>query len=192
MHLFVVLIYIGLMRKDYEKLFTHLKPKEPSVRLFDRIILAIQREQELRHTKRLVFSFFTLLIISLVATPFSFALFTEQMENSGILYFFSAAISDLNMFFALWQDFGIAIIEANYFGVPAIGSKLSGIEDAIEDGVTGFVVNPKSPSEILYVLKIIVDKYNQFSRSALIHSRKFEWNNKINEYLEVIEECAES
>jgi len=112
MYPFVVLIYIGLMRKDYEKLFTHLEPKEPPTGLFDRIILAIQREQELRHTKRLAFSFLTLLIISFVATPFSFTLLTEQIENSGILYFFSAAISDLNMFFAIWQDFGIAIIES--------------------------------------------------------------------------------
>lgn len=100
------------MRKDYEKLFTHLEPKEPPAGLFDKIILAIQREQKLRHTKRLVFSFLALLGVSLGAAPFSFALFIEQVENSGILYFLSAAISDLNMFFALWQDFGIAIIES--------------------------------------------------------------------------------
>lgn len=100
------------MRKDYEKLFTYLEPSDPTAGLFDRIILAIQREQELRHTKRLVFSFLTLLIISFGAAPFSFTLLVEQIENSGILYFLSAAISDLSMFFTIWQDFGIAIIES--------------------------------------------------------------------------------
>jgi len=105
------------MRKDYEKLFTHLEPKEPPAGLFDRIILAIQREQELRHTKRLVFSFLTLLIVSVAAAPFSFALLTDQMENSGILYFLSTAISDLSMFFTFWQDFGIAIAES----LPVVG-----------------------------------------------------------------------
>jgi len=57
------------MRKDYEKLFTNLELKEPPASLFDRIILAIKREQELRHTKRLLFGFLFLLLISLVITP---------------------------------------------------------------------------------------------------------------------------
>ncbi len=105
------------MRKDYEKLFTHLKPAEPSAGLFDRIILAIKREQELQHTKRLAFSFLFLLIISLTAAPFSWTILVKQVESSGILYFISAAISDFNTFIAFWQDFGLAIFES----LPTVG-----------------------------------------------------------------------
>ncbi len=111
MHPFFVLVNRD-MRKDYEKLFTNLEPKEPPVGLFDRIILAIKREQELRHTKRLLFGFLSLLLVSLVATPLSGTMLVNQVESSGISYFISTAISDLGTFFALWQDFSLAIIES--------------------------------------------------------------------------------
>lgn len=105
------------MRKDYEKLFTHLEPPEPPAGLFDRIILAIQREQELRNTKRLAFGFLVLLVISLTAAPFSWSLFSEQMTESGVLQFMSIAINDLGIFFAFWQDFSLAIAES----LPVMG-----------------------------------------------------------------------
>jgi len=105
------------MPKDYEKLFTNLDPKEPPVGLFDRIILAIKREQELRHTKRLLFGFLSLLLVSLIATPISGAMFVSQVESSGIFYFISTAVSNLGTFFALWQDFGSAIFES----LPVMG-----------------------------------------------------------------------
>ena len=98
--------------KDYERLFTNLKSREPSSGLFDRIILAIKREQELQHSRRLLFVFLSLLLISLIATPLSGMVLVGQIENSGISYFISTAINDLEMFFAFWQDFGLAILES--------------------------------------------------------------------------------
>jgi hypothetical protein len=100
------------MRKDYEKLFKYLTPPEPPAGLFDRIILAIKREQELRQTKRLLFGFFSLLIISFISTPFSWTLLINQIESSGILYFISTAVSDFGVFLTLWKDFGLAILES--------------------------------------------------------------------------------
>ncbi len=111
MHPFIVLVYRD-MRRDYEKLFTNLEPKEPPMGLFDRIILAIKREQKLQHTKRLLFGFLSLLLVSLIATPISGAMLISQVESSGISYFISTAISDLGTFFALWQDFSLAILES--------------------------------------------------------------------------------
>ena len=100
------------MRKDYEGLFANLEPKEPPIGLFDRIILAIKREQELRNTKKLAFGFLALLVISLASTPFSWSLFASQIQDSGVLYFVSAALSNIGTFFAFWQDFGLAIAES--------------------------------------------------------------------------------
>jgi hypothetical protein len=100
------------MRKDYEKLFTHFTPSEPPKGLFDRIIAAIGREQELQQTRRLLFGFLSLLIISFVMAPFSWKLLLEQAENSGIFYFISAAFGNFGIFLALWQDFGSAILES--------------------------------------------------------------------------------
>jgi hypothetical protein len=100
------------MRKDYERLFTSLKPVEPPAGLFDRIILAIKREQELQHTKRLLIGFLFLLVVSLIATPLSWKMLVSQVENSGIFYFVSTAVNDFGTFLVLWQDFGLAILES--------------------------------------------------------------------------------
>ena len=105
------------MRKDYEKLFTHLKPPEPPTGLFGRIMLAIGREQELQNTRKLAFGFLALLVISITATPFSWSLFSGQMVESGVMQFMSIAINDLGTFFAFWQDFSLAIVES----LPVMG-----------------------------------------------------------------------
>ena len=101
-----------MVRKKYEKLFTYLKPPEPPAELFERIILAIQRERELRQTKRLLFGFLFLLIVSFVTTPLSLTMLINQIETSGIFYFISAAINDFGTFLVLWQDFSLAILES--------------------------------------------------------------------------------
>ena len=100
------------MRKDYEKLFTHLEPPEPPAGLFDRIILAIKREQELRNTKRLAFGFLALLVISLTTVPFSWTLFASQIQDSGMFQFIEVALSDIGTFFTSWQEFSLAIAES--------------------------------------------------------------------------------
>src|SRR3990167_10263799 len=100
------------MRKDYEKLFTHLEPPEPPAELFDRILLAIKREQELRSTKRLAFGFLALLLVFLATVPFSWTLVADQIQDSGMLQFVGIALSDLGAFFASWQDFSLAIAES--------------------------------------------------------------------------------
>jgi len=99
------------MRQDFKKLFSYLKPAEPPAGLFDRIILAIKREQELRQTKRLLFGFLFLLVISLITTPFSWSILINQIESSGISYFISTALSDFGVFLIFWKDFSLAILE---------------------------------------------------------------------------------
>lgn len=105
------------MRKDYEKLFTHLTPPEPPAGLFDRILLAIKREQELRNTKRLVFGFLALLLISLTTVPFSWTLVAGEMQDSGVIQFAKVALSDIGTFLSLWPDSIMAVAES----LPVVG-----------------------------------------------------------------------
>ncbi|MBK8551409.1 MAG: glycosyltransferase family 4 protein [Ignavibacteria bacterium] len=56
----------------------------------------------------------------------------KVLNESHIFLMLSESQSDGD-----FEGFGIAVIEANYFGLPAIGSKNSGIEDAINNGVSG-------------------------------------------------------
>ena len=100
------------MRKGDEKIFTHIESSELPAGLFDRIIFAIKRERELRNSKRLAFEFLTLLIVSLMAAPFSWMFFSGQMAKSGILQFISIAVDDLGIFLSLWPDSIMAVVES--------------------------------------------------------------------------------
>ena len=100
------------MNRQFEQIFSNLKPPEPPLGLFDRIIMAIKKEQELRHTKRLLIGFLLLLVVSFAGMPFSWMIFKNQIETSGIPYFISAAAGNINVFLSLWQDFILAILES--------------------------------------------------------------------------------
>jgi len=100
------------MDKDLEKIFWDFKLIEPPAGLFDKIILAIKREQELRQTKRLLFGFLFLLVISFIAAPLSWTMLLNQIKSSGISYLVSTAVSDFRTFLTIWQDFSLAILES--------------------------------------------------------------------------------
>lgn len=86
------------------------------------------------------------------------------------------------------EGFGIAIIEANTLGVPAIGSINCGIEDAIEDRNNGILVDPHNPEMILSAVKEIKGSYEEFSKRAKLWSDKFSWDKIIKGYIEVIDQ----
>jgi hypothetical protein len=100
------------MSNNYKKLFNNLKQIEPPPALFNQIILAIKREQEFQKTKRLLFGFLFLFVVSLVATPLSWRMLVSQAKNSGILYFISTAVYDFETFLNFWKDFSLAILES--------------------------------------------------------------------------------
>jgi hypothetical protein len=100
------------MEKDNKKFFNRLQNLEPRPELFDRIILAIKREQELQRIKKLQFGFLFLSIFSISIMSFSWKMLINQMINSGIFYFVSTVVSNLAIFLNFWQDFIFAILES--------------------------------------------------------------------------------
>ena len=100
------------MFKDDRKYLIPFESPEAPAGLFDRIILAIRRERELRDTKKLAYGFLTLLFISFSAAPFSWIFFSKEVSQSGTLYFISTAFSDFKILLTFWQDFGLAIVES--------------------------------------------------------------------------------
>jgi len=84
------------------------------------------------------------------------------------------------------EGFGIAILEANALGIPAIGAKDCGIEDAINDGISGKLINGKDPNELENALVEILNDYETYSQSAKIWSGDFTWEKVIRLYLTVL------
>lgn len=75
------------------------------------------------------------------------------------------------------EGFGIAILEANINGIPAIGSTGTGIEDAIGNGRTGILVDAHKPVEISDAIDAIL----KMDKVALADeckgwAKKHDWN----------------
>ena len=84
------------------------------------------------------------------------------------------------------EGFGIAILEANAIGIPAIGSLGCGIEDAIDNGVSGKLINPKDPNEFADALDEILNNYETYSQNAITWSQDFKWDKVIKLYLDIL------
>lgn len=69
------------------------------------------------------------------------------------------ASSDLFVFPTYYplETFPLVILEAMRAGLPVISSDLAGIPDQVEDGVTGWLVDPHSPSAIADKIAALVD-----------------------------------
>jgi phosphatidyl-myo-inositol dimannoside synthase len=85
------------------------------------------------------------------------------------------------------EGFGIAVLEANALNIPAIGSKNTGIVDAISDGFSGKLVNSDKVDEIAVALNEIMNNYEIYSANAAKWSKQFTWEVIIKQYLKAIE-----
>ena len=84
------------------------------------------------------------------------------------------------------EGFGIAILEANHFGIPAIGSLGCGIEDAIKNKYSGVLVNPTDKIQIINAITEILTESNKYNINAIEWSRKFNWDKVVLDYLRVL------
>lgn len=77
------------------------------------------------------------------------------------------------------EGFGIVFLEASACGKPVVGGRSGGISDAIVDGVTGFLVDPRDPEDIADTLaRLLLDsdlaiRLGQHGRSRVV--RDFDW-----------------
>lgn len=85
------------------------------------------------------------------------------------------------------EGFGIAVIEANALGLPAIGSQGTGLEDSIKHGYSGLLVDPHVPESICDAVETICSCYEEFSINAIHHARQFTWDQVGRRYLREIE-----
>lgn len=92
------------------------------------------------------------------------------------------------------EGFGLTYLEAAACGVPSIGGKNSGAEDAIVDGETGLLVDAESPEAIADALNWLAadrDFRNQLGEQALKRVREsFGWHHATQRLLGIIRHPA--
>ena len=89
------------------------------------------------------------------------------------------------------EGFGIVLIEAGLMKLPVIGAKDTGMEEAIDDGETGLLVDTRNPIDILAALKKILlhEEYaKELGQKGYERAKKsFTWDKmvrQLNQYIE--------
>ncbi|MFD1064154.1 glycosyltransferase family 4 protein [Winogradskyella litorisediminis] len=86
------------------------------------------------------------------------------------------------------EGFGIALIEANHFGLPTIGAKDCGIEDAISHGKSGLLIDGTNSEEFVDAVNSILNDRIKYSENAKRWAKVHDWKTIIKRYVKYIEE----
>jgi len=81
------------------------------------------------------------------------------------------------------EGFGIAILEANAFGVPAIGAKGCGIEDAIKTSHSGFLIDSENSDEFIQGIVDILSHKKRYQMDARTWAENHDWSRIIKRYI---------
>jgi glycosyltransferase involved in cell wall biosynthesis len=65
------------------------------------------------------------------------------------------------------EGFGMTIIEAGSVGIPSIGTRIYGITDAIEEGITGYLFAPHNVDELASKMLIMVEQPDMRKRMGI-------------------------
>jgi len=86
------------------------------------------------------------------------------------------------------EGFGIAYVEAAQYGIPSIGGKDGGANDAIDHEKTGLICDGNNLDEIYSSINSIFEnkKYLDYGKNAKEFVNKFQWSKIIEEYKKII------
>ena len=132
--------------------------------------------QEIERLKELVARLNVIKNVRFITSPSNEQL-VELLKDSDIFVMLSEKLENGD-----FEGFGIAILEAMSMGLPAIGSKNSGIEDAISNHYSGVLVNHSNIEEIKNAVNQIRLNYPQYSKNSIEWSKKFRWASVIEQY----------
>ena len=86
------------------------------------------------------------------------------------------------------EGFGIAYVEAGQYGIPSIGGKDGGADDAIEHEKTGLICDGNNLDDIYSSINSMLEnkKYLEYGKNAKDTVSKFYWSNIIEKYKEIL------
>ncbi len=109
----------------------------------------------------------------------------SEYKNADLFLMPSLSVNDTT------EGFGLVYLEAAAFGLPCIGSRDTGSEDAILDGQNGYLVEQNDDETIAEkIIKILSDHsiYQQFSEKSIWWAKQFSWDKTVNEYVNFYEQ----
>lgn len=88
---------------------------------------------------------------------------------------------------SIGEGWSIAVIEANFYGTPAVAFNVPGLAESIRDGKTGLLAEHKEDliDKICVILKN-KQLRNKFAGSAYLHARRFNWDHTAAKSLSIL------
>lgn len=90
------------------------------------------------------------------------------------------------------EGFGITYLEAAACGIPSLGGKGSGAEDAIDDGQTGYLVEPTSSSAIAKAMETLYNnpdlRQQMGQRARRRVEQSFTWEHVVSQIVDFMHE----
>jgi glycosyltransferase involved in cell wall biosynthesis len=60
---------------------------------------------------------------------------------------------------SIWEGFGIVCVEAMAQGKPVIGTRVGGVPEVVRDGVNGYLVEPRNPTQLAEkIIQLLTDE----------------------------------
>lgn len=81
------------------------------------------------------------------------------------------------------EGFGIALLEANALGIPAIGAMGCGIEDAIDDGHSGLLIDAFDSDAFVNAIQTIISNRDRFEAGSKSWAQNHQWSDIIHLYI---------
>lgn len=84
------------------------------------------------------------------------------------------------------EGFGIVALEANFFGLPVVGAKYCGVEDAVADGSSGVLVDGDDVDDVCTAVQTCMSQRENMFLNAQNWARRHDWDKIVHQFLEVL------
>src|SRR5207253_3333041 len=71
------------------------------------------------------------------------------------------------------EPFGTVLAEAMAVGTPVVATRVGGLPEVVQDGVTGRLVSPGAPDELATAVLEVLARRDQYGQAARAHARRF-------------------
>lgn len=170
----------------------HLKPRKGHHVALRAVALAVKQIPDLRYV----------IVGKIASAPYAELLLqqTEELGISGHVEIRTSAddaeLLDLyqraSLFMLLpqpdrshFEGFGLVFVEAAACGLPVVGTRGSGVEDAVADGRNGTLVDPGDASAAAAALVELLTNHAKraaYARASLEFAQTFNWEKTVEQY----------
>ena len=84
------------------------------------------------------------------------------------------------------EGFGIVALEANLHGLPVVGARYCGVEEAVSHKNSGYLVDGNEAEEILEGVTYCLNHKDELGPNSIDWAKRHQWDEIVKQYLEVL------